>query len=48
MEKKTQETELFDPAGRRKFAKYVSLNILAMLGSSCYIVAATFFVSVGA
>lgn len=47
MEKKTQETELFDPAGRKKFAKYVSLNILAMLGSSCYIVADTFFVAMG-
>lgn len=33
--------------GRKKFAKYVSLNILAMLGSSCYILADTFFVANG-
>lgn len=40
-------TQTLDPAGRKKFAKYVSLNILAMLGSSCYIVADTFFVANG-
>lgn len=28
-----------------KFAKYVSLNILGMIGLSCYILADTFFVS---
>ena len=33
--------------GRKKFAKYVSLNILAMLGSSCYVVVDTFFVANG-
>lgn len=29
----------------RKFAKYVSLNILGMIGLSCYILADTFFIS---
>lgn len=29
----------------KKFAKYVSLNVLGMLGLSCYILADTFFVS---
>jgi len=29
----------------RIFAKYVSLNVLGMIGVSCYIVADTFFVS---
>ncbi len=54
MEKKTQLdmmksgcTGMIDPDGRVKFAKYVFLNILAMLGSSCYIVADTFFVANG-
>lgn len=32
---------------RKKYVKYVSLNILAMLGSSCYIVADTFFIANG-
>lgn len=32
---------------RAKFAKYVALNILANLGSSCYIVVDTFFVANG-
>lgn len=40
-------TDMIDPDGRVKFAKYVFLNILAMLGSSCYIVADTFFVANG-
>lgn len=40
-------TQKLDPSGRKKFAKYVSLNILAMLGSSCYVVADTFFVANG-
>ena len=39
--------ERLDPKGRAKFTRYVSLNILAMLGSSCYIVADTFFVANG-
>lgn len=36
-----------DGDDRKKFARYVSLNILAMLGSSCYIVVDTFFVANG-
>lgn len=43
----TESTATIDPQGRKKFAKYVFLNILAMLGSSCYIVADTFFVANG-
>ncbi|WP_419023333.1 MATE family efflux transporter [Emergencia sp.] len=39
--------ERIDDKSRKKFAKYVSLNILAMLGSSCYIVADTFFIANG-
>lgn len=39
--------ERIDDNGRKRFAKYVSLNILAMLGSSCYIVADTFFIANG-
>ena len=31
----------------REFIKYTSLNILGMLGLSCYILADTFFVSEG-
>lgn len=31
---------------RKKFAKYVSQNVLGMLGMSCYILADTFFISV--
>lgn len=29
----------------RKFLKYVSLNIIAMIGFSCYILADTFFIA---
>ena len=29
----------------REFARYASLNILGMLGMSCYILADTFFIS---
>ena len=39
--------ERIDDDSRKKFVKYVSLNILAMLGSSCYIVADTFFIANG-
>ena len=31
----------------REFARYTSLNVLGMLGLSCYILADTFFVSKG-
>ena len=31
----------------REFARYTSLNVLGMLGLSCYILADTFFVSAG-
>lgn len=31
----------------KRFAKYASLNVLGMLGLSCYILADTFFVSMG-
>ena len=31
----------------REFGKYVSLNVLGMLGLSCYILADTFFISRG-
>lgn len=31
----------------RSFAKYASLNVLGMLGLSCYILADTFFISRG-
>ena len=31
----------------RSFAKYASLNVLGMIGLSCYILADTFFVSKG-
>ena len=31
----------------RSFAKYASLNVLGMLGLSCYILADTFFISQG-
>ena len=31
----------------RDFAKYSSLNVLGMIGLSCYILADTFFVSLG-
>lgn len=31
----------------KEFAKYSSLNVLGMLGLSCYILADTFFVSKG-
>ena len=30
-----------------EFLKYISLNVLGMLGLSCYILAATFFISKG-
>ena len=33
--------------GLNEFLKYTSLNILGMLGLSCYILADTFFVSKG-
>lgn len=32
---------------RQRFARYASLNVLGMLGLSCYILADTFFVSLG-
>ena len=32
---------------RQKFARYVSQQILGMLGLSCYILADTFFISEG-
>ena len=32
---------------KRTFAKYVSLNIIGMIGISCYILADTFFVAQG-
>ena len=32
---------------KRSFAKYVSLNIIGMMGLSCYILADTFFVAQG-
>ena len=32
---------------KKTFAKYVSLNILAMIGTSCYILADTFFIANG-
>ena len=31
----------------KRYAQYVSLNVLGMLGLSCYILADTFFVSKG-
>ena len=31
----------------REFAKYTSLNVMGMIGLSCYILADTFFVSKG-
>ena len=31
----------------REFARYTSLNVLGMLALSCYILADTFFVSLG-
>ena len=31
----------------KNFAKYASLNVLGMLGLSCYILADTFFISKG-
>lgn len=31
----------------REFAKYTSLNVMGMIGLSCYILADTFFVSMG-
>ena len=31
----------------RDFAKYASLNVMGMIGLSCYILADTFFVSKG-
>ena len=31
----------------RDFGKYVSLNVMGMIGLSCYILADTFFVSKG-
>ena len=32
---------------RREFARYVSLNVMGMIGLSCYILADTYFVSAG-
>ena len=32
---------------RKEFAKYTTLNVLGMLGLSCYILADTFFISNG-
>lgn len=32
---------------RQRFARYASLNVLGMFGLSCYILADTFFVSLG-
>ena len=32
---------------KKQFFKYVSLNILAMIGTSCYILADTFFIANG-
>ena len=31
----------------RQFARYVSLNVLSMVGLSCYILADTYFISAG-
>ena len=31
----------------KEFAKYVSLNVMGMIGLSCYILADTYFVSQG-
>ena len=30
---------------KKKFAKYVSLNVLGMLGLSCYIIADSYFIA---
>ena len=35
------------PAAFRQFAAYAGLNILGMLGLSCYILADTFFIAQG-
>ena len=32
-------------SAKREFARYASLNMLGMLGISCYILADTFFIS---
>lgn len=36
-----------NPASLRTFGRYASLNILGMIGISCYILADTFFISLG-
>ena len=35
------------PSCFREFARYASLNVLGMIGLSCYILADTYFISVG-
>ena len=35
------------PSCFREFARYASLNVLGMIGLSCYILADTYFISLG-
>lgn len=36
-----------DTSPLKEFARYTSLNVLGMIGLSCYILADTFFISLG-
>ena len=42
-----KEYQMKHPDCFREFARYASMNVLGMLGLSCYILADTFFISKG-